>query len=229
VAFAFVPFIGRYLPKFTNVSKEVASDLMKKFVNINSYDDIVVVMKTLPKQERYLVQELVKLIKDNPTRFKSIVNNVVSKQITTKQNAIKIADKINRLLKLGPKRGGLDKVSAEKIWKNLNLRRFGLDLGISTGLQIGGWTYEAWANKNMSRPEIPKDVLFYYKENINLIKKINKNDFDNKVTPIIKKYEELAYTNEIKFLKLYNFILKSYLNNPNSDFDNLIKKNYNNF
>ena len=229
VALAFVPFIGRYLPKFTNVSKETAKKLMEKFANANTYQEIKVIMEGLPKQERYLVQELVDLIKGQPKRFQSIIKEVVSSRTSTKTQAVNVAKKINSLLKLGTKRGGLDKVGAEKIVKNLNLRRFGLDFGVSGLIVVGGWKYESWSNENMNRRNIPKDVSYYYQENIKLLEKINQKDFDSKVTPIINQYQELAYTNEMKFLKLYNFVLKTYIKNPNSDFNSLIKKNYNKF
>ena len=229
VALAFVPFIGRSLPRFTNVSVETSKKLMSKFANSNSYQEIKLVMKSLSKQERYLIQELVDLITQNPKRFQSIIKEVVIGQITSKKQAMSAAKKINDLLKLGSKRGGLDKVGAEKLIKNLNLRRFGLDFGVSGLIVVVGWTYESWSNENMNRRNIPKDILYYYQENIKLMEKINQKDFDSKVTPIINQYQELAYTNEMKFLKLYNFVLKTYIKNPNSDFNSLIKKNYNKF
>jgi hypothetical protein len=229
VALAFVPFIGRSLPRFTNVSVETSKKLMSKFANSNSYQEIKLVMESLTKQERYLVQELVDLITQNPKRFQSIIKEVVIGQITSKKQAMLAAKKINDLIKLGSKRGGLDKVGAEKLIKNLNLRRFGLDFGVSGLITIGGWTYESWAQDLIKGTEISKDVLFYFQENAKLIKKINKNDFDSKVTPIMEKYQELAYTNDIKFLKLYNFVLRTYIQNPNSNFDELINKNYNKF
>jgi hypothetical protein len=226
---AFVPFIGRSLPRFTNVSVETSKKLMSKFANSNSYQEIKLVMESLTKQERYLVQELVDLITQNPKRFQSIIKEVVIGQITSKKQAMLAAKKINDLIKLGSKRGGLDKVGAEKLIKNLNLRRFGLDFGVSGLITIGGWTYESWVQDSIKGTEISKDVLFYFQENAKLIKKINKNDFDSKVTPIMEKYQELAYTNDIKFLKLYNFVLRTYIQNPNSNFDELINKNYNKF
>lgn len=229
VALAFVPFIGRALPRFTNVSKETSKKLMQKFANSNSYQEIKSVMENLPKQERYLVQELVDLITENPKKFQSIIKNVVMNQVTTKAQALSTAKKINNLIKLGSKRGGLDRVGAEKLLKNLNLRRFGLDFGISGLIQILGWSYESWTKELLQSPELSKDMVYYIHENTKLIKKINKKDFDSKVTPIMEKYKELAYAEEMKFLKLYNFVLKSYLQNPNSNFDELIKKNYNKF
>lgn len=218
---AFIPVIGDAL-KIGKVSVKTTQKLTKLLSPLKTEEEILNTIFKLPKQEQYIVQQI---LKQDPKTLNRLIKGVVSSKITTKQEALKIALQINNLVKSGK----LPKASAGAFYKNLNLKRFGFDLGVSGLILIGGWTYEAWSNKNMNRPDIPKDVLYYYQENIKLIEKINQKDFDNKVTPIINQYQELAYTNEMKFLKLYNFVLRTYIKNPNSDFDSLIKKNYNKF
>ena len=226
---AFVPVIGN-VARVGKVSKETASKLAKTFAPLKTEEEILEAMSKLPKQEQYIVQQI---LKQDPKALNKMITDVMSSQIANKQEAFNVVGKINELVKSG----AIPKASAAAFYKNLNLKRFGFDLAIS-GLVIGaGAGVRYYFNKKAE--EAVKQGIAPSNEDVEnsalaeKIFKMNSNDFENKILPIIDKYRDMYDSveetdNLKKFRKIMNAVYKGYIANPKSDLDaiaNNIDKN----
>ena len=127
VILAFLPVIGKVIPAL-KVSEEVASKLAKQFAPLKTEAEILSMVKTLPQQERYLMQ---KLLAEDPKKLTLLIEKEMFGRVT-QTNATEIVAKLNDLIK----NKVLDKVKAEKFYKSLGLKRFGFDLTATLG--VGG-------------------------------------------------------------------------------------------
>jgi hypothetical protein len=121
-----LPLIGHYT-SIGKVTSQTAMRLANYFKNAKSETEVINIMKSLPKQDRYLVQ---KLVKESPERIGNIVTKIAKNNITTKERALEVVTQINQLIKTKQ----LDKVRASSLFKNLSLQNFGFYIGVSTGL-----------------------------------------------------------------------------------------------
>ena len=129
VILAFLPVIGKLIPAL-KVSEEVATKLAKQFGPLKTEAEILAAVKTLPQQERYLMQ---KLLSEDPKRLAAIIEKEMFGHVTQK-NAGEIVSTMNKLIKDKV----IDKVKAEKFYKSLGLKRFGFDLAVTTAVAGGG-------------------------------------------------------------------------------------------
>ena len=129
VILAFLPVIGKAIPAL-KVSEEVASKLAKQFAPLKTEAEIISMVKTLPQQERYLMQ---KLLAEDPNKLTLLIEKEMFGRVT-QTNATEIVAKLNDLIK----NKVLDKVKAEKFYKSLGLKRFGFDLVATAGVAGAG-------------------------------------------------------------------------------------------
>jgi hypothetical protein len=129
VILAFLPVIGKFIPAL-KVSEEVATKLAKQFAPLKTEAEILAMVKSLPQQERYLMQ---KLLAEDPKKLTALIEKEMFGHVT-QTNATEVVTKINELIK----NKVLDKVKAEKLYKSLGLKRFGFDLAATVGVAGGG-------------------------------------------------------------------------------------------
>jgi hypothetical protein len=129
VILAFLPVIGKAIPAL-KVSEEVSLKLAKQFAPLKTEAEILAMVKSLPQQERYLMQ---KLLAEDPKKLTLLMEKEMFGHVT-QTNAGDVVSKINALIK----NKVLDKVKAEKLYKSLGLKRFGFDLIASIGVAGGG-------------------------------------------------------------------------------------------
>jgi len=129
VILAFLPVIGKFIPAL-KVSEEVATKLAKQFAPLKTEAEILAMVKSLPQQERYLMQ---KLLAEDPKKLTTLIEKEMFGHVT-QTNATEVVTKINELIK----NKVLDKVKAEKLYKSLGLKRFGFDLAATVGVAGGG-------------------------------------------------------------------------------------------
>ena len=224
---AFVPVIGN-IARVGKVSTKTASKLAKTFAPLKTEEEILEAISKLPKQEQYLVQQI---LKQDPKALNKMITDVMSSKIANKQEAFNVVGKINELVESG----AIPKASAAAFYKNLNLKRFGFDLAIS-GLVIGtGAGVRYYVNKkadealNQGLKPPPEDVEIA--QLLAKVDKMNKSDFENKITPLFAKYDKYDTENEAdlnKLRKIQKAVLNAYISNPKSDLDaiaNNIDKN----
>ena len=216
---AFVPVIGN-VARVGKVSTKTASKLAKTFAPLKTEEEILEAMSKLPKQEQYIVQQI---LKQDPKTLNRMITDIMSSKIATKPEALRAASKINELVKSG----AIPKASAAAFYKNLNFKRFGFDLLVS-GVIIGaGEGYRYYLNKKSQEAAAkgledkipPIDVEI--SEKAGKINKQNKSDFENKIKPIFEKYGYMYDTeNEAdlnKLRKIQKAVLDAYIANPKSD------------
>lgn len=126
---SFLPIIGNYA-KAGKITIKTAERLAKIMAPLKTEKEVLSVISKLPKQDRYIIQQI---LKQDPSTLSKMITSITSKQIATKEEALKIALQINNLLKSGK----LPKASAGAFYKTLLMKRFGFDIGVS-GLIIGG-------------------------------------------------------------------------------------------
>lgn len=129
VILAFLPVIGKFIPGL-KVSEEVATKLAKQFAPLKTEAEIIAMVKSLPQQERYLMQ---KILAEDPKKLTALIEKEMFGHVT-QTNATEVVTKINELIK----NKVLDKVKAEKLYKSLGLKRFGFDLAATVGVAGGG-------------------------------------------------------------------------------------------
>lgn len=226
---AFVPVIGN-IARVGKVSTKTASKLAKIFAPLKTEEEILEAMSKLPKQEQYIVQQI---LKQDPKTLTKMITDIMSSKIATKPEALRAASKINELVKSG----AIPKASAAAFYKNLNLKRFGFDLAVS-GLVIGAgagvrYYFNKKAEEEFKQGLAPSNEDVENSALAEKIVKMNSNDFENKILPIIDKYRDMydsvEETNNLKkFRKIMNAVYKGYIANPKSDLDaiaNNIDKN----
>jgi len=219
---AFVPLIGKSL-KIGQVSVEMAQSLAQKLAKLNSEELVLEAIEKMSKQEKYIVQQI---LKQDPNTLNNLIKGVVSSKVATKQEALRVVVKINNLLKSGQ----LPKASAAAFYKNLNLKRFGFDLGISGLVIVAGESLRYYFNKKSRNAMIqgmappPSDVeIAQLAEKVD---KMNRNDFENKIVPIFTKYGAMydSGTDETKLNKLRRIqksVLLAYIKNPKVDLNTI--------
>jgi hypothetical protein len=214
---AFVPLIGNSL-KIGKVSVEVAKKLATILAPLKTEQQVLAAISKLSKQEQYIVQQV---LKQDPNTINQLIKGITASKIATKQEAIRVATQINKLLKSGE----LPKASAEAFYKNLNLKRFGFDFGVSGVVIAAGESLRYYFNKKSRNAAMqgiappPSDVeIAQLAEKVD---KMNRNDFENKIVPIFEKYGKLYDgTDEGKLNKLRKIqksVLLAYIKNPKSD------------
>lgn len=226
---AFVPVIGN-IARVGKVSTKTASKLAKIFAPLKTEEEILEAMSKLPKQEQYIVQQI---LKQDPKTLTKMITDIMSSKIATKPEALRAASKINELVKSG----AIPKASAAAFYKNLNLKRFGFDLAVS-GLVIGAgarvrYYFNKKAEEEFKQGLAPSNEDVENSALAEKIVKMNSNDFENKILPIIDKYRDMYDSveetdNLKKFRKIMNAVYKGYIANPKSDLDaiaNNIDKN----
>ena len=147
-----LPLIGHYT-SIGKVTSQTAMRLASYFKNAKSESEVINIMKGLPKQDRYLVQ---KLVKESPERIGDLVTKIAKNNITTKERALEVVTQINQLIKTKQ----LDKVRASSLFKNLSLQNFGFYIGTSTGLIYAEHQVKKvqTQRKIMGRPLNPEEI-----------------------------------------------------------------------
>lgn len=153
---AFLPVIGKAIPAL-KVSEEVAVKLAKQFAPLKTEAEIIAMIKTLPQQERYLMQ---KLIAEDPKKLALLIEKEMFGNVT-QTNAAQVVSKINELIK----NKVLDKVKAEKFYKSLGLKRFGFDLVATLGVGGAGVLIQ----QKIDSPQKQIDIAQKQKEVINKV------------------------------------------------------------
>jgi cobalamin-dependent methionine synthase I len=150
-----------------------------------------------------------------------MITDVMSSKIANKQEAFDVVGKINELVESG----AIPKASAAAFYKTLDFKRFGFDLLVS-GVIIGSGTgiryyFNKKAEEAYKKGLVPSNEDVENSKLAEKVVKMNKNDFDNKILPIIDKYRDL-YDNENendlkKLRKIIKATLEGYIANPKSD------------
>jgi len=214
---AFVPLIGNSL-KIGKVSVEMIESLAKTLAPLKTEQQVLSAISKFSKQEQYIVQQV---LKQDPNTLNNLIKGVVMSKVATKQEALRVATQINKLLKSGQ----LPKASAEAFYKNLNLKRFGFDLAVSGAVIIAGEGLRYYFNKKSRNAVIqgmtppPSDVeIAQLAEKVD---KMNRSDFENKIVPIFEKYgklyDGLDETKLNKLRKIQKSVLLAYIKNSKSD------------
>ncbi len=213
---AFVPVIGN-VARVGKVSTKTASKLAKTFAPLKTEEEILEAMSKLPKQEQYIVQQI---LKQDPKTLNKMITDVMSSKIATKQQALRVATQINKLVESGV----IPKASAAAFYKTLGFKRFRFDLGVS-GLIIGaGAGVRYYFNKKAE--EAVNQGLKPPSEDVEIAQlcakadKMNKSDFENKIKPLFAKYDKYDTENEAdlnKLRKIQKAVLNAYIANPKSD------------
>jgi hypothetical protein len=149
-----------------------------------------------------------------------MITDVMSSKIATKQQALRVATQINKLVESGV----IPKASAAAFYKTLGFKRFRFDLGVS-GLIIGaGAGVRYYFNKKAE--EAVNQGLKPPSEDVEIAQlcakadKMNKSDFENKIKPLFAKYDKYDTENEAdlnKLRKIQKAVLNAYIANPKSD------------
>lgn len=214
---AFVPLIGNSL-KIGKVSVEMIESLAKTLAPLKTEQQVLSAISKFSKQEQYIVQQV---LKQDPNTLNNLIKGVVMSKVATKQEALRVATQINKLLKSGQ----LPKASAAAFYKNLNLKRFGFDLAVSGAVIIAGEGLRYYFNKKSRNAVIqgmtppPSDVeIAQLAEKVD---KMNRSDFENKIVPIFEKYgklyDGLDETKLNKLRKIQKSVLLAYIKNSKSD------------
>lgn len=228
VVLAFIPVIGKAIPGL-KVSNEVAQKLAKEFAPLTTKEQLIAKMNTLPKNEKYFMQQL---LKEDPKKLGALIEKEIANRVTN-ENSINVVKRINTLVK----KGAIERVNAEKLYKSFGLRRFGFDLTAS-GLVIGGaFAIENYlnkkANEKFAQGIMPPKEDIEIAELANKVKVQNEMDWKYMVLPIIdeyrQKYDVEDETKLNKLRKIQKAVLTAYLENPEQDLevlaDNIDKNN----
>lgn len=214
---AFVPLIGNSL-KIGKVSVEVAKKLATILAPLKTEQQVLTAISKLSKQEQYIVQQV---LKQDPNTLNQLIKGITASKIATKQEALRVATQINKLLKSGE----LPKASAEAFYKNLNLKRFGFDFGVSGVVVAAGEGLRYYFNKKsrnaITQGMVPPPSDVEIAQLAEKVDKMNRNDFEKKIIPIFEKYGNLydgideGKLNKLR--KIQKSVLLAYIKNPKSD------------
>lgn len=218
VILAFIPVIGRAIPAL-KVPKEVAENLAKGLAPLKTEAEIIDFVENLSKvgleQERYFLQ---KLLAEDPKKLVGLIEKELLGSVT-QQNAADVVVKLNQLIK----NKVLDKVSAERWYKSLGLKRFGFDLGVSglvVGAGVGLKIYLDRLNRIKSLDISPDEKDMMISQLIQDIQKEHGDGFTDKIMPVIEKYSSYDEGGEEqiqKYMDIKIAVLQAYLTNPNQD------------
>ncbi len=214
---AFVPLIGNSL-KIGKVSVEMIESLAKTLAPLKTEQQVLSAISKFSKQEQYIVQQL---LKQDPNTLNNLIKGVVMSKVATKQEALRVATQINKLLKSGQ----LPKASAAAFYKNLNLKRFGFDLAVSGAVIATGESLRYYFNKKsrnaVMQGEMPTPTDAEIAQLAEKVDNMNRSDFENKILPIFNKYDKLYNgldeTKLNKLRKIQKSVLLAYIKNSKSD------------